>query len=155
MNTNRRTAMTLLLTGAIATVGLPALAAIPDMSPAALTAEADLILTGRLVAVTITRKVPEWVKKRDDISFFERGAFADEIFTLTIEVGTVEKGSRELAGKTIAAHGWRAHGRPSGWAGPGGTVRDLPAEGTRIKAWLRREQDRWDMMSPSGLTPAP
>ncbi|MDZ5452898.1 hypothetical protein [Labrys sp. ZIDIC5] len=41
MNTNRRTAMTLLLTGAIATVGLPALAAIPDMSPAALTAEAD------------------------------------------------------------------------------------------------------------------
>ncbi|MFC2248002.1 hypothetical protein ACETRX_00095 [Labrys portucalensis] len=155
MITTRRTAMALLLTGVMAAVGLPALAAIPDMSPATFTTEADLILTGRLVAVTITRKVPEWVKRRDDISFFERGAFVDEVFTLAIEVGTVEKGSRGLAGKTIAAHGWRAHGRPPGWAGPGGTIRDLPAEGTRIKVWLRREQDGWDLMSPSGLVPAP
>ena len=155
MITTRRTAIALLLTGAMAAVGLPALAAVPDMSPATLTAEADLILTGRLVAVTTTRKVPEWVKRRDDISFFERGAFVDEVFTLAIEVGTVEKGPRGLAGKTIAAHGWRAHGRPPGWAGPGGTIRDLPAEGTRIKVWLRREQDGWDLMSPSGLVPAP
>ncbi|MDT3380601.1 hypothetical protein RNI52_24970 [Labrys neptuniae] len=155
MITTRRTAMALLLTGAMAAVNLPALAAIPDMSPATLTAEADLILTGRLVAVTTTRKVPEWVKRRDDISFFERGAFVDEVFTLAIEVGTVEKGSRGLAGKTIATHGWRAHGRPPGWAGPGGTIRDLPAEGTRIKVWLRREQDGWDLISPSGLVPAP
>ena len=38
MITTRRTAMALLLTGAMAAVGLPALAAVPDMSPATLTA---------------------------------------------------------------------------------------------------------------------
>ncbi|MBP0581961.1 hypothetical protein J8I29_21715 [Labrys sp. LIt4] len=155
MNTDRRTAVTLLLTGAMSALGLPAFAAIPDMSPAALTAKADLILTGRLLSVATTRKVPEWVKRRDDISFFERGSFVDEVFTLTIEVGAVEKGAREFAGQRLEARGWRAYGRPSGWAGPGGTVRDLPPEGTRIKVWLRREQDSWDLMSPSGLVPAP
>ncbi|MGJ4854821.1 hypothetical protein ACN6KF_000755 [Labrys sp. La1] len=155
MNRHRRNTLILMLAGAMAVIGTAAPAAIPDMSQAALTAEADLILTGRSVAATAAKKVPEWVKRRDDISFFERGAFVDEVFTLTIEVGTVEKGSRALTGQRIEAQGWRAYGRPSGWAGPGGTIRDLPADGTRIKVWLKQEEGRWQLLSPSGLAPAP
>lgn len=155
MITSRRTAVILLLAGTAATLGLPSHAAIPDMSAAALTAQADLILTGRLTGTAAVKKVPEWVKRRDDISFFERGAFVDEMFTLTIEVGAVEKGLPALAGQRLEAHGWRAYGRPSGWAGPGGTVRDLPADGARIKVWLKQEEGRWQLMSPSGLVALP
>lgn len=144
--------ITLLLSaGIIAAAKSPSPAAIPDLSPAALTAEADLILTGRLVATTVTKKVPEWVKKLDNISSLEKSAFVDEVFTLSIQVRTVEKGARKLAGKTIEAHGWRVDSRPSGWAGPGGTIGDMPANGARIKVWLKQDEGRWQLISPSGL----
>lgn len=155
MDASRRTVMTLLFAGGVAALALPVRAAIPDMSPAALDAEADLIVAGRLVATMKRRAMPAWVETRRDISFLERSAFVDEVIKLTIEVDSVVKGARDIAGRMIVAHGWRAAGRPSGWAGPGGTLRDLPAGGTRIKVWLKQEEGLWQLMSPSGLVPAP
>ena len=93
MITTRRTAMALLLTGAMAAVGLPALAAVPDMSPATLSAEADLILTGL---------------QSDDLGYGQTGVVLAELLGLphgTI-IMQVEKKDSSIQVKRELEDGW-------------------------------------------------
>lgn len=153
MQTRRTVFLSMAAAATLLATGQWATAAVQDMSEPELTSQADLIVTGRIVAVKTRTARPAWVSSRDDISFLERLSFTDKTYTVTLEVTAAQKG--KAGGKQVTFTGWRALKRPSGWAGPGGTIRDEPRKGQTVKVYLQNEDGTLQLMSPSGFQPNP
>lgn len=136
--------------------GLPtARAAVPEPPYAVLAEQAELNIIGRVVNVHARSVRPDWLAQRTDLTPAQRSRIRDTHYTVTIRVLTVEKGSATLGGSLLVFHGWGASERPTGWAGPRGTLNSPPAIGNRVKVLLKHGGDGWDLFAESGLDVLP
>jgi len=133
---------------------------LPPLSEQALHREAQLVVLGRVLSIDATRKTPEWLAHRSDISEADRPFFTDETYRITLKVRRIEKASflrRSLlsCSSKLAFHGWRSVERPAGWTGDSGTLAIALTENMTVKVFLKRRLSRWELFSYSGLVALP
>lgn len=119
-------------------IALGALAhgAIAPQSPEDLQDRAEVIVTGRVTAAEVSTE----------------GSLlsSDWVVVLQMEVDAVKKGDRIGAGENISVSCWQTKRRPSGWTGGSGHD-DIPAEGSRVRMWLRSQGEGWSPLEPNGI----
>lgn len=119
-------------------LSLPALGALPPMTPSMLQSQADAIVVGRGTAVFER--------------IIETSAGVDSQYLAEFRVERVEKGSQIQAGWLIYPHFWQPNQRPDGWAGPQGQNEVLITD-TPIRLYLKQtENGGWRLLEPNGWT---
>jgi len=133
---------------------------LPPLSERELYHEAGLIVTGRIISIDATRKTPDWLSGRLDISESDRAFFSDETYLVTLDINRIEKRSSLWSeplpwSRTLKFHGWRSVERPGGWTGDSGTL-DIPlTPNTTVKVFLKKRLSRWELFSYSGILALP
>ena len=79
--------------------------------------------------------------------------FRDRRYALQIKIESAPKGADIAAGDTITVHAWRParslRPRPPG---PQGHY-PLPAEGDKVKVFLKKQDDQYQVIHPNGFEP--
>ncbi len=123
----------------VATTGV-ALSAVPPLSPEDLEEQATHVVIGEVVEVE---------SKVKGITVRNRH------YEITVEVESVAKGDDLKAGARIVVRAWQpAAGlgpRPPGLQGHS----DVPGKGDRIKVFLRKSGDGYEVLHPNGFGSAP
>lgn len=117
---------------------LPALGALPPMTPSMLQSQADAIVVGRATAVfSRVAETPTGTNTQ---------------FLAEFRVEGVEKGTAIQPGWLVYPHFWQPNRRPAGWAGPQGQDEVLVTE-TPVRLYLKAtENGSWRLLEPNGWT---
>lgn len=125
-----------ILTIIFAGLSTASFAALPPLSPEELENNAEIIVTGEVLASRVL------VHRKPSSSIY--------LVRLSILVGSVEKGKDLIGGiTTLDVRCWRM--RKSDLVGPSGHY-DIPADGSRFRMWLRENEDgQWEPLQPNGI----
>ena len=117
-----------------------AAAAVAPLSPEGLLKHATHVVSGEAVEVS---------------SKIKGVGIRDRHFEVTIEVESVEKGKGVKKGDRIVVHAWQPTAglvpRPPGPQGHS----DVPKRGGRVKMFLRKDGDAYQVIMPNGIKPLP
>jgi len=123
-------------------MAVPVGAEVPPMSEDQLSQAADLVVSGRVVAVRVSQK--KWTTTA--------GNFADANYTVVIDVNSIEKGDIGGHNHQIEFHAWREVKRPRGLVGDGGTLQTDLKRDDNVKIYLKRGAVAWELFSRSGIS---
>ncbi|WP_442680421.1 hypothetical protein ACSBM8_04285 [Sphingomonas sp. ASY06-1R] len=122
--------------------GTTARAELPPMSDAAMQSAAELIATGIVTAVS----------ERDDVSYPAKGQkLVTGHWTVTVSVGSIEKGRLAPGEKNLRFTGSRNVVVPKSWVGGTNTLRLTPQVGDEVKVYLERTDGEWRLFHHLGL----
>ncbi len=114
-------------------------AALPPLSESALQNYARVIVVGTVESIEHKRNVRE-------------PGSIDLIYTLTINMTAVEKGTLPVQSKKIVAQGWQLEERSNGKVGPAGVngLRDLK-KGHTVRLFLFGKDEPFGILEPNGI----
>ena len=125
-------------------VGLTSIeAAIAPHTPEELKKKAKNILVGK--ALKVTSKIREYRTSSGEL-------YRDKVFTTTIQVEKVSKGTGIKAGELVTVETWTPHYRPkliAGWQG----LAELPKKGEKFRLYLERKKGKvFIPVFPNGMS---
>jgi hypothetical protein len=117
-------------------------AEVPPISDADMRSAAELIATGFVTEVA----------ERDEVSYPARGQkLVTGHWTVTLRVGTIEKGQLAPGEKNLRFTGERNVVVPKSWVGGSNTLRLTPQVGDEAKVYLVRAGGGWRLFHHLGL----
>ena len=123
-------------------VGTASWAEVPPISDADMRSAAELIATGIVTAVS----------ERDEVSYPSQGQkLVTGHWTITLSVGTIEKGQLASGERNLRFTGERNVVVPKPWVGGSNTLRLTPQVGDEVKVYLVRTAGEWRLFHHLGL----